>query len=258
MGKRILQNTLSFIVFGFLIFVIAAFFIFKGPFMEVVVSFVEKFNIVKQIPVLFLTVLATVFAYRNHTSPRTAEEDWYINDLDDFGVKLRNTGTTEAVFRVSVKVDRNCLNSESPFANCLYANIPLPTSDGVYPKRTKIARGDFRTFKNYREEVVDRDGLSKLENGPYHIEYKHCIGKNENGEPIYIVRAGVFLPKAEDGKRLKLKVDQTGEVYEFSYETDGEGDILETRKVIEHGGNYWFRVEYLRWLFHKVYYSIDP
>lgn len=160
--------------------------------------------------ILMLTVIGFVFSYENWTSPKTslvAEKTRAAWDerTGNYGIVLRNDGTTDATLRVKVRLD-----GEEPFpderdaANCLYANIPhsspFPGAE-PYPKRSRIARDDFRLFRNTKEWSID-------------------MGPEETYRIQTTAQALPSLPIDGEAHEVDFEVQQTGERYVFTYDSD--------------------------------------
>lgn len=168
---------------------------------------------VSQATVLILTFIILYFAYFNWTSPRSKVIGFNCSkDGTKFSIKLKNVGLSEGTFRVRVWIDSNDpFPDGNDFINSLFAQIPVaaPWQSGAYPKRTKIARGDFRQFSNFF----------------------HWVNKDANEI--------ITLPVGTGKHTVRFEVQQTGENFIFTYISDGENiDLNSINLEKSYGGKY--------------------
>lgn len=179
-----------------------------------------NFITISQAFVIFLTLIAILYYYQDWSSPKTElfKKSNFLKNWSEFtfGITLKNTGHTEAVFRVRVWIDgRNPISGKGEkisedFLNSLFATIPLPTTEGVYPKRSRVARDDFRSFKNIPPRGgVQKEDLRKIDD--YHMKTTGNFPTNDF----------MKLPVKEGKHHVVFKLQQTGEYFIFGYESNG-------------------------------------
>ncbi|MFB6110150.1 MAG: hypothetical protein ABEJ60_04660 [Halodesulfurarchaeum sp.] len=162
--------------------------------------------------VLLLTVLGFVFSYENWTSPKTElmpekTRALWNRETGDYGIVLRNVGTSDATIRVLVRIDGEKLYPERPDAtSCLYARLPHSSpfpGANPYPRRSRIARDDFRAYTNEMVWQID-----------FSWDESDIIDATPQSLPS--------VPIDGDTHVVDFEVQQTNEHYVFRYDSDGE------------------------------------
>lgn len=180
-------------------------------------------------PTVVLTVLLAYFAYSRSwwSNPRTSLEDFDLKDSESFGITLKNVGADRAVFRVRVWINgENRLRSQNinlDFANSLFAQIPVQGAGRtVYPKRTRIAKGDFRQFRN---DSPTNNRKIRFEN----LDFEFSCRKFEI----------LTLPTQKGSHEIVFRVQQTGETWVFNYIAGSDGIEPDSiKRVRKYGGRH--------------------
>lgn len=161
--------------------------------------------------VLLLTILGFGFSYENWTSPKTElmpekTRALWNGETGDYGLVLQNVGTTDATIRVLVRIDGEKVYPDQPDAmSCLYARLPHSSpfpGENPYPRRSRIARNDFRSYTNKMEWRID-----------FSREESDVIHANPQSLPS--------LPIDGDTHEVDFEIQQTNEHYVFRYDSDG-------------------------------------
>jgi hypothetical protein len=183
-------------------------------------------------PIAILTLILIYFAYSrsNWSNPRTKLIDYDLEDTKSFGITLKNSGATEAVFRVRVWIDGESQIKQPPedFNNSLFAQIPVsaPRGNAAYPKRTRIAKGDFRQFANHFPQIFQAE----------EIEIPTLSGDPNRVRIVGTSYEILELPTEAGKHEVVFRVQQTGEVYVFTYQSDGREIKTNSITNMNYGG----------------------
>lgn len=191
-----------------------------GVFLSLLLSSGYGLDSIYKVSVILLSFFIVAFYYHDWASPVTkcirekSKRKWS-DDGKEFGIVLRNEGDSNSVFRVGVRIDGQKPIESGEFANSLFAQIPIssPYSDsGIYPKRTDIAKYDYRSFTN------EPRGLTEKEIEENHSSYteKRFEFPQEREETFDIMN----LPVDGSSHTVEFQVQQTGKTYVFKYESD--------------------------------------